>query len=306
VLGRKFLAGRLEAVEAGNGNIGLIWYVCSSVCNIHNFATFLMRARYARCVNTVELAGYMFIDAILNIDSRKDANCAPQNQMFDQYSVICLCGDNWSCAHAMTGIWEAINVLDAAYSNNNEFQPRTLSIAVQDKPGVLNEVWSCTAHGPFVFTLFDCCLLDLCLMFGFSTFVKSWHRWEVTASGMLSLQSQLYNKAAAQPDPQFHIICVCFSYAAADELYLYVVLPVCQVNTQAACVAPACLCARVPERICLSMMVWVLWLSWITCEGDWCLGAAWIQYPKSSSGQLRNSWLVTHHDRHTRQQREQH
>lgn len=54
-----------------------------------------MRAtRYARCVKTVELAGYMFIDAILNIDSRKDANCAPQNQMFDQYSVICLCGDN--------------------------------------------------------------------------------------------------------------------------------------------------------------------------------------------------------------------
>ena len=38
------------------------------------------------------------------------------------------------------GVWEAINVLDAAYSNNSEFQPRTLSIVVQDKPGVLNEV----------------------------------------------------------------------------------------------------------------------------------------------------------------------
>lgn len=37
-------------------------------------------------------------------------------------------------------MWEAINVLDAAYENNNDFQPRTLSIAVQDKPGVLNEV----------------------------------------------------------------------------------------------------------------------------------------------------------------------
>ncbi len=54
----------------------------------------------------------------------------------------------------MAGIWEAINVLDAAYSNNNEFQPRTLSIAVQDKPGVLNEVWSCMAQQPFAFTLF--------------------------------------------------------------------------------------------------------------------------------------------------------
>ncbi len=53
----------------------------------------------------------------------------------------------------MAGIWEAINVLDAAYSNNNEFQPRTLSIAVQDKPGVLNEVWPCTAQRPFVFML---------------------------------------------------------------------------------------------------------------------------------------------------------
>ena len=41
------------------------------------------------------------------------------------------------------GIWEAINVLDAAYENNNEFQPRTLSIAVQDKAGVLNEVCAC-------------------------------------------------------------------------------------------------------------------------------------------------------------------
>ena len=44
---------------------------------------------------------------------------------------ICRC-----CA----GVWEAINVLDAAYENNNDFQPRTLSIVVQDKPGVLNEV----------------------------------------------------------------------------------------------------------------------------------------------------------------------
>ena len=60
----------------------------------------------------------------------------------------------------MAGIWEAINVLDAAYSNNNEFQPRTLSIAVQDKPGVLNEVWLCTAQGPFVFMLFTpACLI---------------------------------------------------------------------------------------------------------------------------------------------------
>ncbi|KAL3159204.1 hypothetical protein ABBQ32_011185 [Trebouxia sp. C0010 RCD-2024] len=38
------------------------------------------------------------------------------------------------------GVWEAINVLDAAYENKNEFQPRTLSIEVQDKAGVLNEV----------------------------------------------------------------------------------------------------------------------------------------------------------------------
>lgn len=41
------------------------------------------------------------------------------------------------------GVWEAINVLDAAYENKNEFQPRTLSIEVQDKPGVLNEVAKC-------------------------------------------------------------------------------------------------------------------------------------------------------------------
>ena len=41
------------------------------------------------------------------------------------------------------GVWEAINVLDAAYENNKDFQPRTLSIAVQDKPGVLNEVFEC-------------------------------------------------------------------------------------------------------------------------------------------------------------------
>ena len=44
---------------------------------------------------------------------------------------------------SLAGVWEAINVLDAAYENNNEFQPRTLSIAVQDKPGVLNEVHAC-------------------------------------------------------------------------------------------------------------------------------------------------------------------
>lgn len=31
-------------------------------------------------------------------------------------------------------------MLDAAYENKNEFQPRTLSIEVQDKAGVLNEV----------------------------------------------------------------------------------------------------------------------------------------------------------------------
>ena len=34
-------------------------------------------------------------------------------------------------------------MLDAAYeSGNSEFQPRTLSIVVQDKAGVLNEVGS--------------------------------------------------------------------------------------------------------------------------------------------------------------------
>ena len=33
-------------------------------------------------------------------------------------------------------------MLDAAYENDNEFQPRTLSIVVQDKAGVLNEVCS--------------------------------------------------------------------------------------------------------------------------------------------------------------------
>ena len=39
------------------------------------------------------------------------------------------------------GIWSAINVLDAAYGQgDSEFQPRTLSIVVQDKSGVLNEV----------------------------------------------------------------------------------------------------------------------------------------------------------------------
>ena len=62
----------------------------------------------------------------------------------------------------MAGVWEAINVLDAAYSNNSEFQPRTLSIAVQDKPGVLNEVWSCTAHGPSVYSH---CLETACLIY---------------------------------------------------------------------------------------------------------------------------------------------
>lgn len=46
----------------------------------------------------------------------------------------------WQHFHCCAGVWEAINVLDAAYENKNEFQPRTLSIAVQDKPGVLNEV----------------------------------------------------------------------------------------------------------------------------------------------------------------------
>ena len=37
-------------------------------------------------------------------------------------------------------MWSAINVLDAAYAQDSEFQPRTLSIVVQDKSGVLNEV----------------------------------------------------------------------------------------------------------------------------------------------------------------------
>lgn len=74
----------------------------------------------------------------------------------------------------VAGIWEAINVLDAADSNNNEFQPRTLSIAVQDKPGVLNEVW--LAHGPFVLMLFEHCLLDICLTFGCSMLVGLGHR----------------------------------------------------------------------------------------------------------------------------------
>ena len=50
------------------------------------------------------------------------------------------------CQHCFAGVWEAINVLDAAYENNNEFQPRTLSIAVQDKPGVLNEVCKVTSY----------------------------------------------------------------------------------------------------------------------------------------------------------------
>ncbi len=43
------------------------------------------------------------------------------------------------CRGIDAGVWEAINVLDAAYESNAEFQPRTLSIVVQDKPGVLNE-----------------------------------------------------------------------------------------------------------------------------------------------------------------------
>lgn len=83
-----------------------------------------------------------------------------KSSMFTHQDVMCLYEDKRKCAYAVAGVWEAINVLDAAYSNNKEFQPRTLSIAVQDKPGVLNEVWSCTAQRPFEFMLFRICLLD--------------------------------------------------------------------------------------------------------------------------------------------------
>lgn len=40
------------------------------------------------------------------------------------------------------GVWEVTNVLDAAYSNDaaGEFEAHTLSIEVQDIPGVLNQV----------------------------------------------------------------------------------------------------------------------------------------------------------------------
>ncbi|KAK9814572.1 hypothetical protein WJX72_008066 [[Myrmecia] bisecta] len=49
-------------------------------------------------------------------------------------------GDVYIVDGNQTGVWEVENVLDAAYDRDPEFEPHTLSIEVQDTPGVLNQV----------------------------------------------------------------------------------------------------------------------------------------------------------------------
>lgn len=50
-----------------------------------------------------------------------------------------------ACSPAMcgAGVWQVENVLDAADAPTyaGEFEPHTLSIEVEDRPGVLNQVW---------------------------------------------------------------------------------------------------------------------------------------------------------------------
>lgn len=46
-----------------------------------------------------------------------------------------------SLSLSQTGVWNVRNVLDAYYENEgSEFEPYTLLLEVQDRPGVLNQV----------------------------------------------------------------------------------------------------------------------------------------------------------------------
>ena len=49
-------------------------------------------------------------------------------------------------ARLPAGVWEAVNVLDASYGDASPYDAQTLSIDVQDTPGVLNHVTAVMAR----------------------------------------------------------------------------------------------------------------------------------------------------------------
>jgi acetolactate synthase-1/3 small subunit len=58
--------------------------------------------------------------------------------------------DVYAVQHSnQSGVWEAKNVLDAADDPLSEFEPQTISVEVQDVPGVLNEVTGVLARRGF-------------------------------------------------------------------------------------------------------------------------------------------------------------